>query len=201
MVDDYASEWIRRRIWNELAETWTNDDEAKGLNREKLNSLIDKIKSRALIVGAGRGMLVELLRDNGIDVIGIDWSTEMIKMAYQFRRIKLIESSAHSMPFLTATFSTVVISTGVLSQGQSDKMIQLYVAECTRCLTAEGTLIVGVLKALRNILLPPTTPLERGQIIGFDSLKRIEQILISMNWRLDEIQEDAQMWLLLCGRT
>jgi SAM-dependent methyltransferase len=63
---------------------------------------------RALDVGCGTGMSSVALLDLAEEVVGLDASTEMLRLARPANRVRYLASSAEGLPFARGTFDLVV---------------------------------------------------------------------------------------------
>ena len=76
-----------KKIW----ETWArylSYVEDSFLNLESIKKLVPFIRSPVLIVGAGQGLLVEELQQQGLAVTGVDYEPRMIEYAEKRRGLQ-----------------------------------------------------------------------------------------------------------------
>lgn len=94
-----------------------------------------------LDVGCGAGIgLGYLVRKGAKSVVGIDYSTENLRIAkhhYNNRKIKIIQSDAHKMPFKDNYFD-VITAMQVIQYLSIDR----FLSECRRIFKREGVLIL-----------------------------------------------------------
>ena len=108
------------------------------LDLESINRLATLVKSPALVVGAGQGIIVEQLRKNGLEADGLDLSPYMIKYAKLRRGIDLIEADARNMPFDDASYQASIIATGVIDFMDDEEQIKLIIHEVMRVTANSG---------------------------------------------------------------
>lgn len=102
------------------------------LDIASINKLSNMFVSPVLVVGAGQGILVEKLKNQGLKVDGIDFSATMIKYAKQRRNIDLIKADARSMPFADNAYQSAIIATGVLDFMDDQKTVVQIIHEIKR---------------------------------------------------------------------
>ncbi len=111
----------------------------------ELNSLeriISNIHEPVLVVGAGQGLIVEELQNNGFKCDGIDSSSEMIKYAEKRRGIKLIKADAKKMPFENGMYQTTICATGVFDLVMNEEEIKLIINEVKRVTDNSGNIFI-----------------------------------------------------------
>jgi len=72
-------------IAKEYADQFFNEMERKPFDRKMLDWLAEKVNGRGLIcdLGCGPGQIARYLNSQGVNVCGIDWSSEMVNYARQ----------------------------------------------------------------------------------------------------------------------
>ncbi|WP_400164105.1 methyltransferase domain-containing protein [Brevibacillus sp. TJ4] len=122
--------------------------------RDWLLGFGDNISVLELGVGTGR-IAVELAR-NGIAVVGVDWSTDMLRLAEKKKRhvlkerehlLELVEGNARELD-LDWTFTHVLLPEGIFQQAVSRRAQRQFLRTVRAHLREEG--IVAI-----DILLPP----------------------------------------------
>lgn len=107
-----------------------------------LRALVPQSHHKVLVVGAGQGLIVAWLRRIGHDVVGVDSCPEMVQFAMARRQIRVLLARAEKLPFEDNEFSTVILSTGVLSAHDPSQM-HACGREARRVLKSHGLLIAG----------------------------------------------------------
>lgn len=102
------------------------------LDMVSINKLSNMFVAPVLVVGAGQGILVEQLKNEGLEVDGIDFCPTMIKYAKQRRNIDLINADARSMPFTDNAYQSAIIATGVMDFLDDKKMMTQIINEVKR---------------------------------------------------------------------
>ena len=113
-------------------------------SREKMavKNLLRGVKGRVLDVACGTGRFTELLIQRGIDVISIDYSEEMLKLATKKMPGKFVRCDALALPFERGTFNGAVI--GRLFQHYQD--ISPFLSEIKRVTNANGVIVFDTLR-------------------------------------------------------
>ena len=129
-------------IWDVSASVWT-DWEHLGTDGSMILPFLSALQSPILVVGAGQGMLMEGLLQDGYAVVGIDSAQEMIAEARQRRKLEIQYGSAEELPFADENFSTIIVQTGVLTE-RPFAFMQTVIQEAVRVLAKGGHLIAGL---------------------------------------------------------
>jgi SAM-dependent methyltransferase len=129
-------------IWDVSASVWA-DWEHLGTDGSMILPFLPSVQSPILVVGAGQGMLMAALRQDGYTVVGIDSSQEMIAEARQRRHLEIQHGSAEELPFADEIFATVIIQTGVLTE-RPHTFMQTVMQEAVRVLAKGGHLVAGL---------------------------------------------------------
>lgn len=131
--------------WSTWAPIWEHMEE-QYLGTNITNSFIKEISSPVLIIGAGQGLIVKHLRDQGYLVDGIDLEKEMIKIAKKRHSIDIIHADARNLPFNDKSYKTVIIASGVVDYISDKKLIKKIINEALRVTTPHGNLIIAFYK-------------------------------------------------------
>ncbi|MBN2735365.1 MAG: class I SAM-dependent methyltransferase [Spirochaetales bacterium] len=111
--------------------------------------------SRILDIGCGTALLYDFIANNlkskgmaldSFEYHGIDFSTEMIRMARLKNIPNLITGNMSDLPFKDNSFDQVLSFTAI---GLSDDSIDNILDQCYRVLKPKGQLIITVLKRLK----------------------------------------------------
>jgi ubiquinone/menaquinone biosynthesis C-methylase UbiE len=96
-----------------------------------------------LDVGCGNGRHSSLLAEQGLDVVGIDFSMEMVKLASDRPGISVVRGEALSLPFKDASFD-LVVHIATLHHVPTSKLRQIGMDETARILKSGGRTFVSV---------------------------------------------------------
>jgi ubiquinone/menaquinone biosynthesis C-methylase UbiE len=129
-------------FWDNLA-PYLSHIEDNFLDLESINKLKSIIKDPVLIVGAGQGLLVESLQQNGYNVDGIDNNPKMIEYAEKRRGIKLIQEDATNLSFNDNSYGATIIATGVVDYIDDTQLIEKILNEAVRVTTDDGKVLVA----------------------------------------------------------
>lgn len=133
--DDFSK--LEYEGWSEVAglydQTWSN------LTKQFIDPLIETIalqpKMKVLDIACGPGYVSQRLFEQGALVTGIDFSSEMIKLAKQlYPHIDFREGDAQYLDFADASFNDVVMNFGMLHLAKPRTAI----AEASRVLKKGG---------------------------------------------------------------
>jgi ubiquinone/menaquinone biosynthesis C-methylase UbiE len=132
-------------FWNTLA-PFHADVEDSNFDLASVRRLMPEIRSPVLVVGAGQGLIVAELRNQGYQCDGIDLSAEMVQQARLRRAITLVQADAKAMPFPTASYETIIFATGVVDFTAEEDQIQAMLTEGRRVLKESGKVFVAFYK-------------------------------------------------------
>lgn len=134
--------------WSAWAPIWDRIED-RHFGTKTTDALIQRIKPRVLVVGAGLGLIVRHLAKKNIEAVGLDINPEMVRMAKQKYGIDIVEGDAGKLPFPEKSFNTVIISSGVVDYGADDALIKLFFSEASRVCREGGAVLAAFYK------LPP----------------------------------------------
>lgn len=127
-------------VWEQLADVWELC-ENQGMATSDLNQVKSSVVSPVLVIGAGQGLLLQVLANWGLDASGIDFSPSMCRRAFERRRILVNHGDAKAVPYTDRTFKSTLISTGVLNPNDQDECRQI-IREALRVTGNSGTVII-----------------------------------------------------------
>lgn len=133
-------------FWNVLAQ-FHAEIEDTNFDLASVRRLLPEIESPVLVVGAGQGLIVDEVRKRGYECDGVDLSSEMIRQAKLRRGITLIQADAKAMPFLAASYQTVIYATGVIDFTADENDIRAMLMEGRRVVKESGKTFVAFYKA------------------------------------------------------
>lgn len=113
------------------------------LNLKTLRALRNIIHDPILIIGAGHGLLVEELQQQGHQVDGVDFCSAMVQYAEQRRGLKLVQADAVDLPFPNNRYNTTVIATGVIDFLDDERRIRRIIDEASRVTQRSGKLLAA----------------------------------------------------------
>jgi ubiquinone/menaquinone biosynthesis C-methylase UbiE len=128
--------------WSTWAPVWDLMED-RHFGTSVTESLMDQIQSGVLIIGAGQGLIVRHLARKGLSAIGLDINPEMVQIAKKKYNLDIIEGDAGSLPFEKETFSTVIISSGVVDYGADESMIATFINEAKRVCRPGGKILMA----------------------------------------------------------
>jgi SAM-dependent methyltransferase len=137
------------------------------LDLASLRGIIHAIQAPVLIVGAGQGLLVEELRNRGLQCDGIDASSQMVKYAKLRRGITLVSANASAMPFEKGTYPTIIYATGVVDFLGDEEEIRRILDEGGRVLNRPGRIFVAFYRLSdAQVHFLPTVGLLRNNLLS-----------------------------------
>ncbi len=128
--------------WRTWAPVWEHMEE-RHMGTETIKHIYNQIFNPVLIIGAGQGVLVKYLADNGFIVDSIDLDEEMIKYAKKRHGINIIKADARNLPFDNNSYKTVIISSGVVDYIGDENIIEKIINEAYRVTGVNGNLFVS----------------------------------------------------------
>ena len=129
-------------FWNALAPHHAAI-EHNYFDRASLRRIAREIHEPVLVVGGGHGMIVAELNKMGLRCDGIDFSTEMVRLAKIRRGIDLVHADARKMPFGNGSYSTAIFATGVVYFMGDEGKIKAVLNEGKRVVKESGTIFVA----------------------------------------------------------
>ncbi len=152
-------------FWDRLA-PFHAEIEDSNFDLASVRRLMPEIQSPVLVVGAGQGLIVAELRNQGHQCDGVDLSAEMIQQARLRRGIALVQADARAMPFPAASYETIIFATGVIDFTADEDQIQAMLAEGRRVLKESGKVFVEFyrISAAQEKFLAAVGLLRKGEV-------------------------------------
>jgi SAM-dependent methyltransferase len=127
-------------FWNQAA---TSKQFAHPLDLARLKRALPP-SAAILDFGCGQGRLIHELNENGFaDVVGVDFSPEMIRVAHEHNpAARLVVADSAPLPFATASFDCVLLF-AVLTCIASDDAQRTLIREFKRLLRPGGLLLIS----------------------------------------------------------
>ena len=156
MKKEYAEYLLKKtkEDYNRIAEKFSK---ARSRIWEEVRFLFDdyiRPGDKVLDLGCGNGRFFEILKDKGIDYIGVDFSEKLIEIAKKrFPEAKFLVADALNLPFPNNFFDKVY-AIAVLHHIPSKEFRQRFLEETKRVLKPGGLLILTVwkIKTKNNLL-------------------------------------------------
>jgi SAM-dependent methyltransferase len=206
---DSGARRIQQQFWDNQAADWDDDRAGRGLQPQHIGRMAPWLASPVLLVGAGRGMMLQALRAQGYCATGVDWSANMVAEAQRKGIVGLSQGDACCLADASESLASVIFSTGILLPTHSRDRINAYLGEAWRVLVPGGRLILclwfeegaaAAQLAAENVKLPIHTL--RAQVhwdlgpltasladCGFHTLDQIQQADILV-WSLAKSSQD-----------
>jgi SAM-dependent methyltransferase len=160
---DAGARRIQRQFWDSEALAWDSKQANRGLQPHHLAWMAPWLTGPVLLVGAGRGMMLQALRAEGHAATGVDWSVNMVAEAQREGVIGLSHGDACHLRNDSESLASVIFSTGVLLPTHTRERRNAYLAEAWRVLAPEGKLLLclwfeqgcaAARRAAENVQLP-----------------------------------------------
>ncbi len=116
--------------------------------RSILDNFVNLVSGKILDIGAGPGRDGLLLKNSGLDVVCLDASTEMVKIAKE-RGLVAIEGDFLDLPFENGSFGGVWSYTSLLHIPKSE--VESAFKEISRVLNAGGVLGLGLIEGEKEL--------------------------------------------------
>ncbi|MDP1689041.1 MAG: class I SAM-dependent methyltransferase [bacterium] len=121
-----------------LEEEATSDLKDLGLSWEQLKG------KKVLDIGAGPGVIAEVAKKKGIEVVSLDMNPEMWKNeGKQIFDVPYVKADAEKLPFIDNSFDVVISHAGPLTLGSSKEFIIEALREAKRILKPNGEIHFG----------------------------------------------------------
>jgi ubiquinone/menaquinone biosynthesis C-methylase UbiE len=192
---DAAARKMQQQFWDDQAAHWDGRRNGQGLQPHHIDSMAPWLTDPVLLIGAGRGMILQALRAAGYAASGVDWSANMVAEAQREGIFGISRGDADHLPYGNQSFPTVIISTGVLLPTHTRDRREAYLGEAWRVLMPAGHLMLCLLfeegstrarLAAENVQLPINTiqaqmHWDQGPVaaslsrLGFQTLDQIKQ--------------------------
>ncbi len=175
--------------WSTWAPLW-NHIEDRHFSTRVTEALIDRMASDALVIGAGQGIIVRYLEDKGFRALGLDINPQMVRIAKEKYGLDIVEGDAGDLPFENESFTTVIISSGVVDYGADETAIARFIGEARRVCRPGGTVFIAFYK------IPPRIEKIYRKIGVIDTGDAYDIYHMS---RIFEINEIAEKFPPLCA--
>jgi len=139
---DIAARKTQQQFWDRQAVVWDAERAGQGLQPHHLERMATWLTDPVLLVGAGRGMMLQALRTKGYAATGVDWSANMVAEAQREGISGLRHGDAGALPCDNQSVATVILSTGVLLPTHTQERKNAYLGEAWRILMPAGYLIL-----------------------------------------------------------
>lgn len=160
---DGAARRIQQQFWDSQAGDWDDGRADRGLQPRHIERLAPWLACPVLLVGAGRGLMLEALRADGYAATGVDWSANMVAEAQSEGIAGLGHGDACRLPHDSGSQASVIFSTGTLLPTHAQDRLSAYLGGAWRILAPGGHLIlclwfeqgsVTAQRAAENVKLP-----------------------------------------------
>lgn len=139
---DAGARRIQQQFWDTQAGEWDVGRAGRGLQPGHIEPMAPWLTSPLLLVGAGRGLILQALRAAGYAATGVDWSANMVAEAQREGVAGLTQGDACHLPHDSGSLASVIFATGVFLPTHSEDRIDAYLCEVRRVLIPEGRLIL-----------------------------------------------------------
>jgi ubiquinone/menaquinone biosynthesis C-methylase UbiE len=133
---------MQQQFWQRQAVDWDAGRAGQGLQPHHIESMARWLTDPVLLVGAGRGLMLQALRAKGYAATGVDWSAGMVAEAQRAGILGLRHGDAGDLPCDDQSLASVIVSTGVLLPTQAQHRRDAYLGEAWRVLASTGHLIL-----------------------------------------------------------
>ncbi len=131
-------------IASEYADNLFNELEAKPLDRHLLNRFAEEVRGRGSVadIGCGPGQVARYLSDQGVRIIGIDLSEEMVRVATRLNpKIEFRADNMLSLDLADESFAGIVAFYSIIHLEPAD--ISAAFREFRRLLSNDGVLFIA----------------------------------------------------------
>jgi SAM-dependent methyltransferase len=139
---DIAARRMQQQFWDNQAVVWDAERSSHGLQPHHIEGMATWLADPVLLVGAGRGTVLQALRTKGYAATGVDWSANMVAEAQREGILGLSRGDAGYLPYGNQSVATVILSTGVLLPTHTQERRDSYFGEAWRILVPTGHLIL-----------------------------------------------------------
>jgi SAM-dependent methyltransferase len=160
---DAAACKTQQQFWDTQAVDWDAGRAARGLVPHDIESMATWLADPVLLIGAGRGAMLQALLAKGYATTGVDWSANMVAEAQREGILGLSRGDAGHLPHDSQSLASVILSTGVLLPTHTQERRDAYLGEAWRILVPAGHLILclwfeegsaAAQRAAENVKLP-----------------------------------------------
>lgn len=138
---DAQARRVQRQFWNTIAPDWDAHHNGQGLQAQHVAEIAPWLQDEVLLIGAGRGLVLEALQAQGWRAVGVDWASQMAAEGRRDGVTGIAVADAEALPFVGGRFGTVLIASGVLMPTHTAPRLHAYVAEAGRVLAPGGALL------------------------------------------------------------
>lgn len=178
-----------RQHWEQLAPFW-HLLENTGVTPSMIQDCSPWLSEPVLVVGAGQGLLVEALQEQGHRrVEGLEACAAMVRKARERRGIELALADALNIPAKDAAYGSVIVATGVVTRGNDDIAL---IQEAIRVLQPGGHLVLAV-------FCPDQSFATIGEELGLVTDMRLSHRRVHQLWAKgrENWLETIQQWVSL----
>lgn len=139
-----------------------------------------------LDVGCGFGKDVKIFSEKGFQVIGIDLSTELLKIAVEFAPLaKFIKMDMRKLEFPDQNFDGVWCKAALLHLNDSDMEIAL--KEFSRVLKPDGILYLSFKKGVGSKEVVDSFSSDKGRFYNYQTKESLEKMLEKTGFKAFDI--------------
>jgi len=139
---DAAARRAQQHFWDAQAADWNAERAGNGLQPHHVEAMAPWLAAPILLIGAGRGLVLQGLRAAGYAATGVDWSAGMVAQAQRAGVAGLSHGDACHLADRDRSLASVIFSTGVLLPTHGEARRNAYLGEAWRVLVPGGRLIL-----------------------------------------------------------
>jgi ubiquinone/menaquinone biosynthesis C-methylase UbiE len=191
-MDEFA---LVENTYNKIANQYTNrygDSSFIMRNIDKFSKLLP-LKGKILDLGCGSGRAMKHFMDRGFDVVGIDFSEGMLKLARErISHANLRKMNMRKLEFVAESFDGIWSNFSLLHV--PNREIQIVIKECFRVLKPNGIFYIAVGSGNDQESIEDEW-LKKGEKMFFNSISKesLRAHLTVAGFKIEEInvEEDA----------
>jgi len=168
-----------REYDNETIEFWNN------FPKSFIEVFVSKVNGKVLNIGSGPARDSEILRKNGLEVVCLDASEEMIKISTE-KGFESVVGDLLNLPFGNESFSGVWAYTSLLHISKKD--INKAFEEINRVLKKGGVLGLGLIEG-ETEEYKESSGVNLPRLFSFYTKKEIEKILVKHKFDIIYFEE------------